>query len=141
MPKRDRKRHRTMKGGFLETLSEWGSSLTQGASDLWRKTKDATTGMSSTSTYDSSSSTSSSPSYNQTPTYTSSPSITSTTMGYGGRRTKRRRHMKGGFKDNTPTTGLASNAASFSGTTAQPQTIVGGRTRRHRRKSRKHRKH
>ena len=42
--------------------------------------------------------------------------------------------MRGGFKDNTPTTGLAAHAAPFSGPTAQPQTIVGGRTRRRGRK-------
>jgi hypothetical protein len=125
-----------MKGGFLETLTGWGSSISQGASDLWKKTKDATSNMTSTSS---------------TPTYSSTPSYTPTTqpqttapapaVGYGGRKTRRRR-MRGGFEDNTPTTGLASHAASFMGHTAQPQTIVGGKTkRRHRKKSRKHRKH
>ena len=40
------------------------------------------------------------------------------------------RWMNGGFKDNTPTTGLAVNAAPFSGPTAEPKTWVGGKTRR-----------
>ena len=35
-----------MSGGFLEnisnTLSGWGTTLTQGANDLWKKTKDTT---------------------------------------------------------------------------------------------------
>ena len=53
-----------------------------------------------------------------------------TNVGYGGKTRKHR--MRGGFKDNTPTTGLAVHAASFSGKTAQPHTLVGGRTRRHR---------
>ena len=37
------RRHRKMKGGFLEslgsTLSSWGSSVSQGANSLWDKTK------------------------------------------------------------------------------------------------------
>ena len=44
--------------------------------------------------------------------------------------------MRGGFKDNTPTTGLASHAAPFSGPTAQPHNWIGGRTRRRHRKHR-----
>jgi hypothetical protein len=115
MPKR--RSNRTMKGGFLDslsnTLSSWGSSFSQGASSAWEKTKSSVTG-----------STPSTTSY-QTPSYTST---------FGGRRSRRRRHMRGGFKDNAPTTGIAANAASFSGKTAQPQTIVGGRTRRRGRK-------
>jgi hypothetical protein len=49
--------------------------------------------------------------------------------------------MKGGFKDNTPTTGLAVYAAPFSGSTAQPHNWVGGRTkkRHHRKCYKKHR--
>jgi hypothetical protein len=57
--------------------------------------------------------------------------------------------MRGGFSDNTPTTGLAAHASPISGVkTAQPHNLVGGRTRKHRRggkhrhsKSCKHRKH
>ena len=117
MPRRHS--HRKMKGGFWD-------SLTQGASDLWEKTKKATS-----DTYNSvTGSTSSSSSY-----MPSSTTPTSTSYGYmGGRRKRSRRHMRGGFHDNTPTTGLAAHAASFSGQTAQPQTIVGGRTRRRGRK-------
>jgi len=66
---------------------------------------------------------------------------------YGGK-TKRRRHMKGGFSGYTPTTGLAEHAASFSGPTAQPQVWLGGKSRKCKRggkhrhtKSCKHRKH
>jgi hypothetical protein len=61
-----------------------------------------------------------------------------TTPAYGGRRT-RRRHTRGGFRDNTSTTNLASHSASFSGTTAKPHNWVGGRTRRHKRKSHRRR--
>jgi hypothetical protein len=103
---------KTMKGGgFLETLSNLGNSISQGATTLWEKTKN----------------------------YTSS--ITTRSSNYtGGRRTRRRR-MRGGFEDNTPTTGLASNAAQFSGPTAQPHNLVGGKSKRRGIKSRKHRRY
>lgn len=128
MPKKHK--NRTMKGGF------W-NSLTQGFSDAWEKTKKATTDAYSSAT-GSPSSTYSPP----TPTTTYSPPTTTTTYsqptstastGYMGGKTKRRR-MRGGFKDNTPTTGLANHAAPFSGKTAQPHNWVGGKTKR-----RKHR--
>ena len=103
---------KTMKGGgFLETLSNLGNSISQSANTLWEKTKN----------------------------YTSS--ITTGSSNYtGGRRTRRRR-MRGGFEDNTPTTGLASNAAQFSGPTAQPRNFVGGKSKRCGVKSRKHRRY
>jgi hypothetical protein len=125
MPKKHK--NRTMKGGF------W-NSLTQGFSDAWEKTKKATTDAYSSAT-GSPSSTYSPP----TTTTTYSPPSTTTTYsqptstGYMGGKTKRRR-MRGGFKDNTPTTGLANHAAPFSGKTAQPHNWVGGKTKR-----RKHR--
>ena len=120
-------KNRTMKGGF------W-NSLTQGFSDAWEKTKKATTDAYSSAT-GSPSSTYSPP----TTTTTYSPPTTTTTYsqptstGYMGGKTKRRR-MRGGFKDNTPTTGLANHAAPFSGKTAEPHNWVGGKTKR-----RKHR--
>lgn len=103
---------RTMKGGgFLDTLSNLGNSISQGATSLWEKTKN----------------------------YTSS--ITTSSSNYTGGRKTRRRRMRGGFEDNTPTTGLASNAAQFSGQTAQPDNLVGGKLKRRRIKSRKHRRY
>ena len=118
------RRHRKMKGGFLDslgsTLSGWGSSISEGASSAWNKTKSATTGA-----YDSVTGTTSTTSY--VPTTTT-----------GGR--KRSKRMRGGFSDNTPTTGLAAHASPISGVkTAQPHNLVGGRTRKHRRHTRKHR--
>ena len=125
MPKKHK--NRTMKGGF------W-NSLTQGFSDAWEKTKKATTDAYSSAT-GSPSSTYSPPTttttYSQPTTTTTYSQPTST--GYMGGKTKRRR-MRGGFKDNTPTTGLANHAAPFSGKTAQPHNWVGGKTKR-----RKHR--
>ena len=118
-------RHRTMKGGFWDTLSK-------GFSDTWQKTKKATSDAYSSATG----------SLTPTPTPVPTPApmtpqpAASTSSGYMGGRTRRRR-MRGGFKDNTPTTGLAAHAASFSGETAQPHNWVGGRTRR--RNGRKHR--
>lgn len=137
MPRRHRHRRRTMRGGFLDTLSSWGSSLSQGASSMWQKTKDATS--SATSGFTSSSA-------STTPPPTTSAPMTTTTYG-GKHRRSRKRHMRGGFRDNTPTTGLAAHAAPFSGPTAQPHNWVGGRTRRRRggkhrhNKSCRHRRH
>ena len=131
MPRRHRHRHRTMKGGFWDSLSStvsgWGSSLSEGASSIWGETKKATSGLTG------SSDTSSSNTYS-TPSYTPSSTTPMTTSTFGGKHKRSRRHMRGGFKDNTPITGLAAHAAPFSGPTAQPQTIVGGRTRRRGRK-------
>ena len=143
MPRRNRK---MKKGGFLgfgdsssnntttpgssmfdslgATLSGWGSTLSQDSSSLWNKTKSAASGLTS---YGS----------------TSTPTTYGTPTG-GRKRTRRRRHMRGGnFKDNTPTTGLAAHASPISGVkTAQPHNWVGGKTKRHRHsKSRRHRKH
>lgn len=57
---------------------------------------------------------------------------------YGGRKRTSRRKHRGGFKANTPSTGLAAHAGSFSGSpTAQPHNLVGGRTRRRRRHSKR----
>jgi hypothetical protein len=115
-------------GGFLDTLTDLSNSISQGASELWEKTKQVTNSITSSS---------STPSYTgsiMTPTQT-----TSSSMGYGGKRTRRRR-MKGGFVDNTPLTGLASNSASFSGMTAEAHNLLGGKTKRRGRKSSKNRR-
>lgn len=142
MSKKNRNKHKHMKGGFLDYLSNsltgLGSSFSQSASSMWEKTKNATTGLTPSATPTSTlpNTTASSPTQTTTistspqttispnPTTTQNPNITST---YGGRRSKR---IRGGFKDNDSTTGIASNAAPFSGPTAKPQTIVGGKTKK-----------
>jgi hypothetical protein len=120
-----------MKGGFLDnlstTLSGWGSSISQGASGLWQKTKSATSSL-----------TGSTPT--TTTSYPTSTQASSTPSGIMGGRTRRRR-IRGGFKDNTPTTGLATHAAPFSGKTAQPHNMVGGKTRRRKHRHTKSCKH
>ena len=125
-----RNRHRTMKGGFWDTLSK-------GFSDTWQKTKKATDDAYSSVT----GSSTPAPALISAPAPMSSQLTSPTSSGYMGGKTKRRR-MRGGFKDNTPTTGLASHAASFSGETAKPHNLVGGRTRRcHSRKHRCNKSH
>lgn len=126
MPRRHRKT-KTMKGGFLDSLSSWGTSLTQSASNLWNKTKSSLTG---TNTYTGSYT----PSYSSTSStpVSTTPVQPMTTSTYGGK--TRRRQISGGFKDNTPQTGLAVNAASFSGETAKPHNWVGGKTKRRNKK-------
>jgi hypothetical protein len=144
MTKKYHKR-RNLKGGFLDSLgqtfSNLGTSISQGASTMWSKTKKAT-GLDST--------TSTTPSYipSIAPTYSSSPSYSTTsTYSYGGKRMRRRgtrkikrtRTMKrgGNFSANTPIDSLASRASPFPGTlTARAHDLVGGR----RRKSRKSRR-
>jgi hypothetical protein len=145
---RNRTRTRNIKsgGGLFDSISSGWNSLSQGASNLWDKTKrgaenayaSATTSTSASNTYSPSSyttpSTYTSPSTNVTPTYTT-----------GGR--KRSRKMRGGYHPNSSTTNIAFTAAPISGIkTAQPHNWVGGKTRRHRkgkhsRSYRHHRKH
>ena len=61
------------------------------------------------------------------------PPTTNSGRGYGGKKGKRRRSMRGGdFSANTPTTGLASTAASVGGVPTASAQYVGGRTRHHR---------
>ena len=102
-------------GSVGSTLSGWGSSISDTASSAWNKTKSATSGA-----YDSATGTTPSTTY---------PSTTST---LGGKR-KRSRKMRGGFSDNTPTTGLAAHASPISGIkSAQPHNWVGGKTKKRR---------
>jgi len=109
-----RKRTRSRRaGGIMDSFSQWGTSLSTGASDLWNKTK-----QSASSGYSSISGTA------PAATYIPPPST------QGGKRRRSRRKMRGGM-----------NAAPISGIhTAQPQVWVGGRRTRRRRKSRHHRR-
>ena len=138
---------RHLKGGFLDsigqTFSNLGTSISQGASSMWSKTKKATgldNTYSSTSTYTPS-------------TYTPSTSSTtpiSSTYSYGGKRVrkgtrkiKRSKTMKrgGNFSANTPINSLASRAGDFTGgLTARAHDLVGGKRRRNSRKSRRARR-
>lgn len=128
------RRHRTMKGGFWESISSW-------ASDTWDKTKKA-----SSDAYSSATGSTGSTSY--TPTQTTTTPTTTTSTGYMGGR-KRSRKMRGGYRDNIAITGLAASAAPISDIkSAQPLNIVGGRRTKRRRggkhrhnKSCKHRRH
>lgn len=118
------------------TLSGWGSSISDTASSAYNKTKNAVTGSTSSS-------------YVSPPSATYPPPATSSSGYMGGRmsRRKRSRKMRGGYSDNIALTGLAARAAPISDIkSAQPLTTVGGRrTKRHRcrthGKSCKHRRH
>jgi hypothetical protein len=106
------RRHRKMKGGFLEslsgTLSSWGSSISQSASDAYNKTKNAASSAYSSAT---------------TPSYTPSGA-------YGGKKGKSRK-MRGGYSNNIALTGLAANASPISGIkSAEPHNWVGGKKSR-----------
>ena len=115
MPRRNRK----MRGGRL-----W-DSLT----DAYEKAKNTVTGSSSGSAY-----ISTAPS-----TYTPAPApMAPAAPGYGGKRRRTQKKMRGGFSPNTPTTGLASTASPISGIASAKSMWVGGKTRR--RRSHKHTK-
>jgi outer membrane biosynthesis protein TonB len=152
-----------MKGGyFWDDSSDWFSNLKQKTSDLWSKAKNKMSSITgSTPTYTPPIAPAPTPIPAPAPTPMPSPAPAPmpapvqapapmpapapveapepepTTSSYGGKTKKRR--MRGGFKDNTVMTGLAANAAPFSGKTAQPQTIVGGKTKKRHHKRRKHR--
>lgn len=107
-----RRTRRAMRGGFLDSWTNW---VSQSASNLWQKTKDATSSLtgSSSSTYIPPTAPLPAPVTAPVPPIASTSSVS-----YGGR--TRRRRMKGGYKANSPTTGVSANA----------QTLVGGRRRR-----------
>ena len=122
------RRQKTRRGG----AGLW-DSLNSSLSTAWGQTKkDASDAYAYTAN-------SISPGSVPAPTYTSAyiPAL-------GGRKRRSRISKRGGYSANTPLSGLASSAASFSGKTAQPHTMVGGKTRRRRRhshtKSCKHRR-
>ena len=132
-----------MKGGFLEslssTLSSWGSSISQSASDAYNKTKNAASSAYNSATTPSYTA-SSTPSYtaSSTPSYTA-PATNNTSYtpsgSYGGKKRKSKK-MRGGY---IPLTGLAANAAPISGIkTAEPHNWVGGKkSRKNKRRTRK----
>jgi hypothetical protein len=122
MPRRNRK----MRGGDIGEM--WGS-LTSAVSGAYESAKNKVTGSTYTSTAPS--------------TYTPAPMAPAAT-GYGGKRRRTQKKMRGGFSPNTPTTGLAFNASPISGIATVKTMWVGGKTKRRRAnknsKSRKNRK-
>ena len=127
------RRHRKMKGGFLEslsgTLSSWGSSISQSASNAYNKTKNAASSAYSSVTTPT---TSTSTSYTPTSTsYTPTSTASYTPSGaYGGKKGKSRK-MRGGYSNNIALTGLAANASPISGIkSAEPHNWVGGKKSR-----------
>ena len=133
---------RHLKGGFLDSLgqtfSNLGTSISQGASTIWKETKKAT-GLDNTS--------SSASTYTPSTTSTTSTAPISSTYTYGGKRVrkgtrkiKRSKTMKrgGNFSANTPINTLASRAGDFTGgLTARAHDLVGGKRRRRSRRLRR----
>ena len=138
MPRKNSRRN--MKGGWdwpsgMDVSSGW-NSFTNWGTGIWGKL----TGPDKTASYSSGtpSYSSGTPSYSSgTPSYSSgTPSYNSETVLGGKKRRNKSKKMRGGnFTDNTPTTGLAYNAASFSGETARPNTWVGGKTKKRRKRN------
>jgi len=139
------RRHTSKKGGF--SLEGTWDSIKQGTTNALNETTQAVSGA-----YNKTKEVASS-AYNDTKNAVTS-STAAVTNSVGGRRrrtrtrrTRRTRRMRGGsYSANTPLTGLAANSVTVSNVkTAQPNNIVGGKTRRHRRhkhsKSCRHHKH
>jgi len=124
-----RRKNRTMKGGFLDSLT-----------NMFKKKETPPPTSPNASSPDSSSPPSSSDPTGS-PSSESSSSSSSLTGGRRRRRTRRmrtrrmrrRRTMRGGYSANHSLNDLASTASPFSGNkTAQPQVWLGGRSRKHR---------
>jgi hypothetical protein len=125
MPRRNRK----MRGGDISGL--W-TSITSKVGDAYESAKNKFTGSPDGSTY-----TSTAPS-TYTPTTPSTYTPPPAAPGYGGKRRRTQKKMRGGFSPNTPTTGLAFNASPISGIASAKSMWVGGKTRK--RRSHKHSK-
>ena len=95
-----------MKGGFWENLT-----------NAWAKTKETASNAYGSIT--------------AAPTTQTSSYAPSSTYGGKKKRMSRRKMRGGNYSDNTSLNNLAANAAPFAGKTAQPNTWVGGKTRRH----------
>jgi hypothetical protein len=121
----------SMFGSIGDTLSGFGTSLSEGAKTALEKTKKVTG-----DAYDSATgSTTSSSSY--VPALPSTPPATTTSFGGKNKRRKRSRKMSGGYSDNIAVTGLAARAAPISDIkSSQPLNIVGGRRTKKRRRHR-----
>lgn len=137
------RKHKKLRGGegivnsLGQTFSNLGSSISRGVKDAWGKLSNSNQNTSSYQTYQPQQTNYSYPSQPTTPYYPT-----------GGKKTRRRNSKRkykcgGSYKDNTSLTNLASHAASFSGKTAQPLNLVGGKTNRRRRsgKQTKRRRH
>jgi hypothetical protein len=148
------RKHKKSGGGIFDSLgqtfSNFGSSFSQGAKNMWDKTKQNIPSM---PTMPSMPSMQSMPNQyqSQTPNYSYQqtsqvsalpvykPSTGNYGSNYGGTKRKRSRMYKrgGSFRDNVSLNNLASHAAPFSGNTAQAHSWVGGKTSRRRKSSRK----
>lgn len=125
-------RHRKTKrgGGWFDSLSfgsssDTGSSVSQTASDYWNS---ASNTLSSYNPFKKNATTS-------TPTSTYMPT-SNTSMSYGGRKRRTRRSKRGGSRmTNFPLT-----PASYEGTSNISYQLVGGKTRRHRKRGRRTRR-
>ena len=137
MPKKHTKRN--FKGGYLDiskSLTDLGTSIKNGASNMWSKTKNEFSKLTSSNTQANS--------YQPTnpqvnPYQPTSPQVNSyqPTSSYGGSkrrksgRFRKSRRMKGGYKDSISINNLASTAAPVHGLqTARAHNWVGGRKKR-----------
>jgi len=126
------RKHKKLRGGegivnsLGQTFSNLGSSISRGVKDAWGKLSNSNQNTTSYPPYQP-----------QQTNYSYQPQPTTPYYPTGGKKTKRRnsnrKYKRGGsYRDNTSLTNLASNAAPFSGNTAQPHNWVGGKTNRRR---------
>ena len=127
---------RKFKGGDLDiskSLTDFGSSIKNSASNMWTKTKNQFSKLTSSNPQANSYQPTPPPPYQPTNPQANSYQPTSS---YGGSkrrkstRFRKSRRMKGGYKDSISLNNLASTAAPFSGATARAHNWVGGRKKR-----------
>jgi len=148
MPKNNMRRKMKMRGGFDfstmgSSFKNWGTGIGTSFSGWWNKDKNQTIDTSYTPTTDTQQSYSAPSTEYNTDQNNSTNYPMNNTM--GGKKRRNTQSKRGGFKSNTPTTGLASHAGLVSGlATARAHNLVGGKTKRHRHRHSKtcrHRKH
>lgn len=140
MPKKHTKRN--FKGGYLDiskSLTDLGTSIKNGASNMWSKTKNEFSKLTSSNTQTNSYQPTPPPPYQPSsqPSYQPTTSQYQPTSSYGGSkrrksgRFRKSRRMKGGYKDSISLNNLASTAAPVHGLqTARAHNWVGGRKKR-----------
>jgi hypothetical protein len=135
MPRRTHRKY-NLRGG---SLSEWWGSVQNSASNFWGSASNWVKSKTGETTSYSQQSQPYLPESRVEPQprqYLPPQPVSSQRAGKRTRRVKR----GGGFADNISLTNLASSASPFSGPTAQPHNWVGGKSRKHRKQSKRRRR-
>ena len=136
MPRKNKKLGGGLFGSLGQTFSNLTNSISQTVQSAYNKTKQGLSG--NQNSYSSQSYTSSSPSYlpPSQSSYTPPPQQ-NYSSNFGGTKRRHRKIKRGGYRANNYLPNIVSNAAPYSGVTAQPHDWVGGNKKRTRKSSKK----